>query len=192
MPTWVYLLIIIGIWLVVQLPIGMLVGRYLRGVRRSYPLVLPDQPRLEGLPWNSPSGRRFSFGGDPMHQGRRSIMRKVLLLSCLLTGFLTFGGIHNSTNAAPTNARPLNAIVSPSDFHLARAFVRGPRGGRAVVGPRGAFVRGPRGGRAVVGRRYYGGVWYGTGRRFWGGRWWPYGVGRCWRSTPIGFVWVCG
>jgi hypothetical protein len=53
-------------------------------------------------------------------------------------------------------------------------------------------VRGPYRGRAVVGRRYYGGVWYGTGRRYWSGRWWPYGVGSCWRATPIGFVWVCG
>jgi len=88
--------------------------------------------------------------------------------------------------------------------------VRGPRGGAAYRGPRGAAaVRGPRGnvavrggrgvyrggvyrGRYRVGGRYYGGVWYGTGRRWWGGRWWPYGVGRCWRSTPIGFVWVCG
>ncbi len=47
-------------------------------------------------------------------------------------------------------------------------------------------------GRYRVGGRYYGGVWYGTGRRFWGGRWWPYGVGSCWRASPIGYVWVCG
>jgi hypothetical protein len=83
--------------------------------------------------------------------------------------------------------------------------VRGPRGGVAVGvrGPRGGAavgVRGPYGGRAVagagryrVGSRYYGGVWYGAGvRRFYAGRWWPYGVGTCWRTTPIGFVWVCG
>lgn len=62
-----------------------------------------------------------------------------------------------------------------------------------VVGPRGsAAVVGPRGGAAIVGRPYYGGVWYGTGRRYWNGRWWPYGVGTCWRRSPIGFVWVCG
>jgi hypothetical protein len=88
------------------------------------------------------------------------------------------------------------------------AAARGPRGGVAVRGPRGrAAVRGPRGNVAVrggyrggvyrggarrVGGRYYGGTWYGTGRRYWRGRWWPYGVGSCWRSSPIGFVWVCG
>lgn len=97
-------------------------------------------------------------------------MRKVVLLSCLLTGFLSFGGIHNSANAAPTNAGPPNAFASPSDFHLARAFVRGP-GGR----------------RAVVGRRYYGGARYRTGRPFFG----SFG-GSCWRWTPAGRVWVCG
>jgi hypothetical protein len=81
--------------------------------------------------------------------------------------------------------------------------VRGPHGGGAVAA-RGyyggrAVVRGPNGGRAVVagsryrvGGRYYGGVWYGTGRRYYGGRWWPYGVGSCWRPSPIGYVWVCG
>lgn len=136
-------------------------------------------------------------------------MRKVLLLSCSLIGFLAFGADHSPTYAVTANPLPLNAVISPSNVHLARAVVHGPRGGRAVVGrrgavvrgphggravvgPRGAAVRGPYGGRGVVGRRYYGGVWYGTGRRFWGGRWWPYGVGRCWRSTPIGFVWICG
>jgi hypothetical protein len=117
-------------------------------------------------------------------------MRKVLLLSCFLTGLVAFGGIHSSASATLINPHPLN-VVAPSNLHLARVYVRGPRGGGAVVGPRGAVVRGPYGGRAVVGRRYYGGVWYGTGRRYWGGRWWPYGVGRCWRSAPIGFVWVC-
>jgi hypothetical protein len=70
--------------------------------------------------------------------------------------------------------------------------VRGPHGGAAVRGPYGgAAVVGPHGGYRV-GQRYYGGVWYGTGRRYWNGRWWPYGVGTCWRSSPIGFVWVCG
>ena len=37
MPTWAY--ITIGVWLLLQLPMGMLLGRYLRGVRRSYPRV---------------------------------------------------------------------------------------------------------------------------------------------------------
>jgi len=53
---------------------------------------------------------------------------------------------------------------------------------------RGGYYRG--GWR--VGGRYYGGVWYGTGRRWYGGRWWPYGVGTCWRPSPVGYVWVCG
>jgi hypothetical protein len=87
--------------------------------------------------------------------------------------------------AAPSNVQPV-------------AYVRGPRGGAAVRGPRGGVaVRGPRGGVAVrgphrVGGRYYGGVWYGHVRRWYGGRWWPYGVGRCWAPSPIGYVWVCG
>jgi hypothetical protein len=46
-------------------------------------------------------------------------------------------------------------------------------------------------GRPVIGQRYYGGIWYGTGRRFWRGRWHSYGVGPCWRPSPIGFVWIC-
>jgi hypothetical protein len=96
---------------------------------------------------------------------------------------------HNLAAVAPaSNAEPV----------YYRGAVRGPRGGVAVRGPRGAVAVGPRGGVAVrggayrVGGRYYGGVWYGTGRRFYGGRWWPYGVGSCWRASPIGYVWVCG
>jgi hypothetical protein len=68
----------------------------------------------------------------------------------------------------------------------------GGRGG-VHVGVRG---RGVRVGVGVGGRRfggrYYGGTWYGTGRRWYGGRWWAYGVGRCWKWSPIGYVWVCG
>jgi len=134
-------------------------------------------------------------------------MRRVLLLSVALLGLLALGP-PGGARAVPGDSQ-LGALASSSNLHLARAVargprggaavrgprgaaVRGPRGGGAVVGPRGAAVRGPRGGAAVVGRRYYGGVWYGPRRRFWNGRWWPYGVGSCWRSTPIGFVWVCG
>ena len=58
-----------------------------------------------------------------------------------------------------------------------------PPGGRGVVVERG----GP-----IVGRRYHGGVWYGTGRRYRRGQWYAYGVGPCWRPSPIGFVWICG
>jgi len=27
---------------------------------------------------------------------------------------------------------------------------------------------------------------------YWHGRWWGYGEGRCWRRTPVGWVWICG
>jgi hypothetical protein len=66
-----------------------------------------------------------------------------------------------------------------------------PYGGPYVPGPAARGVVVERGG-PMVGRRYHGGVWYGTGRRFWRGRWYAYGVGPCWRSSPIGFVWICG
>jgi hypothetical protein len=113
--------------------------------------------------------------------------------------------------AIPVTPQPIAAPTAVWDIQLAAAAVRGPRGGvavrgnyggAAVRGPRGgvavrgpyggAAVRGPYRGAAVVGGRYHGGVWYGTGRRYWGGRYWPYGVGSCWRPSPIGYVWVCG
>jgi len=122
-------------------------------------------------------------------------MRRVWML---VLPFADCGVAH----AVPVKPQPLSAVAPASDIQLAYEAVRGPRGGAAVRGPRGgvavrgpyggAAVRGPYGGRAVVGRPYYGGVWYGTGRRYWNGRWWPYGVGSCWRASPIGFVWVCG
>jgi hypothetical protein len=105
---------------------------------------------------------------------------------------LTFALLNcDPVDAFPVNADAIADAAPASDVLLARAVVHGPRGGVAVRGPRGVAVRGPRGGVAIGGR-YGGGIWYGTGRRFWGGRWWPYGVGACWRSTSIGFVWVCG
>ena len=46
--------------------------------------------------------------------------------------------------------------------------------------------RGGRGG----GRGWRGG---GGGRgHYWHGHWWGYGVGPCWRWTPLGWVWICG
>jgi hypothetical protein len=118
-------------------------------------------------------------------------MRRIWLSSFALVALLAVGD-YNAARAVPVDPHPLNAVASAPGVHLARAVVRGPRGGGAVVGRRGALVRGPHGGGAVVGRRYHGGVWYGTGRRYWRGRWWAYGVGSCWRSTPIGYVWICG
>jgi hypothetical protein len=64
-------------------------------------------------------------------------MRNVLLLSCLLTGVLAVSCIHNTANAVSANAL---SATSPSNLVLARVYVRGPRGGGAVVGPRGAAV----------------------------------------------------
>ena len=78
----------------------------------------------------------------------------------------------NVAHAVPINAPALVAAAPTSDVQLAVVVVR----------------HGP---ALVVGRRYHGGVWYGTGRRFYGGRWWSYGVGTCWRPSPIGYVWVC-
>lgn len=65
----------------------------------------------------------------------------------------------------------------------------GYRGGAAY---RGYGVNRAAVARHRIGGRYYGGVWYGTGRRYWRGRWWPYGVGSCWRRSPVGYVWICG
>ena len=94
-------------------------------------------------------------------------------------------------NLIPSNASPLmpHGIAAPtSNAQHAQVYI-GPGGG--YIGP-GVGVVGPGGGGVIVGRPYYGGVWYGTGRRYWRGRWYPYGVGACWRSSPIGYVWVCG
>ena len=72
---------------------------------------------------------------------------------------------------------------------IRRSRRRGIYGARA--GARTGYRAGARGAYRVGGR-YYGGRWYGTGRRWYRGRWWPYGVGGCWRSSPIGYVWICG
>ena len=72
------------------------------------------------------------------------------------------------------------AAVAPASNVQPVYWRRGYYGGRGYYG------------RWRVGGRYYGGVWYGSGRRWYGGRWWPYGVGTCWRMSPIGYVWVCG
>ena len=105
-------------------------------------------------------------------------------------------------NANPLAPVPLAAAAPVSDVQPVyyRGRVAGRRlggGARRLPWRRGGTRRLYRGGVVVrggyrVGRRYYGGVWYGTGRRWYGGRWWPYGVGTCWRPSPIGYVWVCG
>lgn len=127
-------------------------------------------------------------------------MHKAWLLSLAGALLLVLAGYHPA-GALPadqhrlitTFGTGLNAPLVEFTQRRGRGVViRGPYGRRAVA------VRGPYGRRAVavrgpyrVGRRYYGGIWYGTGRRYWGGRWWPYGVGSCWRLSPIGYVWVC-
>jgi hypothetical protein len=101
---------------------------------------------------------------------------------------------HNLATTAPVSPAQLIAVrgrvVVRGGAHRGGAVIHG----RAVVRG-GTVVRGRavvRGGAYRVGHRYYGGVWYGHVRRFYGGRWWPYGVGSCWTSTPIGYVWACG
>ena len=127
-------------------------------------------------------------------------MRSVWTLPFAIAAMLAITD-YDAAHAVPVNPQPLRAAAPASDIQLAQEAVRGPRGGAAVRGPHGGgAVRGPLGGVAVggprggyrVGQHYHGGVWYGTGRRYWGGRWWPYGLGECWRASPIGFVWVCG
>jgi hypothetical protein len=118
-------------------------------------------------------------------------VRTVLLTASLLVSAAAL------SQSEPVRAQPGSSAAGPySTTFAARAVARGPRGGVVVRGPRGVAVRGPHGGVAArgyrVGGRYYGGIWYGTGRRYWRGRWWPYGVGSCWRPSPIGYVWVCG
>jgi hypothetical protein len=127
-------------------------------------------------------------------------MRSVWTLTFAVAAMLAITN-YDTAHAVPIKPQPLSAVAPASDIQLAQEVYRGPRGGAAYRGPHGgAAVRGPHGNVAVrgphggyrVGQRYYGGVWYGTGRHYWGGRWWPYGVGECWRPSPIGFVWVCG
>jgi hypothetical protein len=33
---------------------------------------------------------------------------------------------------------------------------------------------------------------HGHHRHWYHGRWWDYGVGSCWRWTPVGAIWICG
>src|SRR5262245_4197310 len=69
------------------------------------------------------------------------------------------------------------------------AVVRGIPGPDLGLGARGVGV--DRGGPIMAGDTT-GSIWYGIGRRFWRGRWYAYGVGPCWRPSPIDFVWICG
>jgi hypothetical protein len=93
----------------------------------------------------------------------------------------------------PTFIEPAGAIPLTS---LRLATAAPPSGAQPVYyyRGRGYYRGGPYryGGAYRYGGRYYGGYWYGAGRRWYGGRWWPYGVGSCWRASPIGYVWVCG
>jgi len=107
---------------------------------------------------------------------KKLCMSKKLWLALAVAGTLGFAEV-DGAHAVPANLEAIKTAQPASDVQqVARVVVRG----RVGVG-----------GRWRVGGRYYGGVWYGTGRRWWGGRWWAYGVGDCWRPSPIGFVWIC-
>jgi hypothetical protein len=181
-------------------------------VAHSYFRVLGNRAFARALPRRG-LGRRLS---KEAKMPRRSLWT----IPFAVTVAFLVAGYHGGARAVPIDTQALNAAAPGSNVQLAQArrgprggvAVRGPRGGVAARGPRGATaVRGPRGRAAVrgprgrvavrggprarayrVGGRYYGGVWFGPRRHFWRGRWWPYGVGSCWRRTPIGFVWVCG
>jgi hypothetical protein len=79
----------------------------------------------------------------------------------------------------------LAAAVAACLFIPASAFARG--GGHGGGGHGGGWHGG--GWRAGG---WHGGGWRRGHGRFWRGRWWGYGVGYCWRWTPVGYVWVCG
>jgi hypothetical protein len=87
----------------------------------------------------------------------------------------------------------LAAAVAACLFIPASAFARG---GGGHGGGHGGHVGGWHGGGWKA-SGWHGGGWHGGGwrrghGRFWHGRWWGYGVGYCWRWTPVGYVWVCG
>lgn len=78
---------------------------------------------------------------------------------------------------------------------LARGGGHGGHGGGH--GGHGGGWHGGGGGGWKGGGGWHGGGWKGGGwrhghGRYWRGRWWGYGVGSCWRWTPVGWVWVCG
>lgn len=79
---------------------------------------------------------------------------------------------------------------------LARGGGHGGHGG-GHGGHGGGWHGGGGGGGWKGGGGWHGGGWHGGGwrhgrGRYWRGRWWGYGVGSCWRWTPVGWVWVCG
>jgi hypothetical protein len=97
-------------------------------------------------------------------------MRRILWVLLAVAAFGLAG--YGLANAVPASPQPIAAgAQASSDVQ--------------DVGCRGC-------GRWRYGGRYYGGIWYGQGRRWWNGRWYAYGVGDCWRPSPIGFVWICG
>jgi len=118
-------------------------------------------------------------------------MRKYWWLPLALTVVFAFAiGGYDPARAVPASPQQIGAAAATSDVQPTQVVVRGRvvvRGGGGRVVVRG----GVRGGAYRVGGRYYGGVWYGARRHYWGGRWYPYGVGSCWRPTPVGFVWIC-
>jgi hypothetical protein len=98
-------------------------------------------------------------------------MRRIFWLSLAIAAVIGFGG-NNLARATPASPQPIvGAAADASDFQQVYCY---------------------RCGRWRYGGRYHGGIWYGAGRHYWNGRWYAYGVGSCWRASPIGYVWVCG
>lgn len=73
MPVAVY--IIVGIWLILQVPMAMLLGRYLRRVRRSYPRATePSELHTVRAPllapasmhWSGPQEQSSSVNNEPI------------------------------------------------------------------------------------------------------------------------------
>jgi hypothetical protein len=97
-------------------------------------------------------------------------MRRIFWLSLAIAAVIGFGG-SNLANATPASPQPIvGAAADASDVQQVYCY---------------------RCGRWRYGGYYHGGYWYGAGRHYWNGRWYAYGVGACWRASPIGYVWVC-
>jgi len=87
----------------------------------------------------------------------------------------------------------LAAAVAACLFIPASAFARGGgHGGGGHGGGHGGHHGGGWHGGGWRAGGWHGGGWRRGHGRFWRGRWWGYGVGYCWRWTPVGYVWVCG
>jgi hypothetical protein len=131
------------------------------------------------------SGRGFFMPTYLAVYGRPCLLREIPLM----LGKFSMSVAIAATLMIPTTLSAQVGAVPNVGPSVRGSVERGIPGPLPAPGARGVVVE--RGG-PIVGRRYHGGIWYGTGRRFWRGRWYAYGVGPCWRPSPIGFVWICG